>query len=573
MRSSSKSWLLPFAAFLAGALAALAAVLHEASEREVLEFAPRGERWLAAVRFPEPGPRHEQAFRVTRDAEHPLLVSDSRCQDLPYVFADCDLDATVEVPEGGELDIVVRKVEFSVRERQGHGRFAGLRLSSRVEGPAWRTREQLVFGDGPAGGVKVAPGLGATVHLEMRGRLVRATVAGKVLPSFECDDTRGTIAFVARGGTGVIRYLHVGEPRREARLEYWFLAALLAAAAGLVVAFARPRFIVALALLVLVPLGGLCARSLVFSHLAPLATPSRGAALAITLWLLPLWVALALPRWRVLFAPLALLVGLGMLEFGVRSEERRLVPLCDERLDLVFGRASSTGPFDAYCGRMRSHTEVHTIGVEDARVLFLGGVDLFEAGSSPEQWAAVQTAGAVVGKLRQKVVAIVSPTPDANARQQLALWQLFYERLAPKLVVFGVPSDESEPKLWWTARELWTATGGAKHALPRGTFRCFDLQRRAFASRVPASTPRELAATLAEVRDACRRLDLPLVLASGTALADEHAAVLAAFAQEHGIPLVRDVLTSDGRPQTEALVLATLPLLERSLARTTTRPK
>ena len=561
MVSQSKSWLLPFTAFLAGALAAIVAVFHSPGSREVLEFAPASDRWLAALRWPEPGPRHEQEFRLSRDAEHPLLVTDSRTQDLPYVFGDCDLDATVEVPEGGELDLVVRKVEFTIHERQGHGRFAGLRLSTREEGPAWRTREQLVFGDGASGGIKVAPGLGATLHLEMRGRTIHATVAGRVLAPFECDDTRGAVAFLARGGTGVIRYLRVSDPRREARLEFWFLAALAAAAAGLLVALMRPRVGIAMAFTCVVPLGGFVARILVFSHLAPLATPALSTALVVTLWMLPLWIALALPRWRAFFVPLAFLIGVGALEYGVRSEDRRLEPLCDERFDLVFGRGSSTGPFDALCGRLRSRTEVHTVIGDETRLLFLGGEDLFEAGDRPEQWAAVQAAGALVARVRRPVEAVVAATRDANTRQQLALYELFYERFAPKVLVFGVPSDESEPHLLWPVRELWAATGAAKHALPRGPSRLWQLCERVLATRVPASSPAELTATLREVFELCERRHLPLVLAAGTALADAHAAALTAFAAEHHLPLVRDVLGSDGRPQTTALVLAIAPWL------------
>lgn len=562
MALRSESWLVPFAAFLAGALAIVVAALHAPTERERLDCANALERTFAALRWPGPAPLHENEFRLTRDADHPLLVTEERTQDLPYVFGDCDLEALFEVPEGGHLDVVVRRVEFALRERQGHARFAALRLSARAEGPAWRSREELVFGGGDDGGVRVTAGLGVSVRLQMRGRSVHANVAGRALTPFLCDDARGAIAFVVRGGTAVVRHLRVSAPLREARAEPFFLAGLWTALAGVVVVVCGARRRAALGWLVLVPLGGWLAREGLFAHLAPLAEPSRQGALLGALWLLPLWMALALGRARAVLAGVGLVASCGLFELATRCEARRLEPLADARLDLVFGRASNTAAFDAFAGRLRSRTAVHTVRGDETRVLFLGGEDLLEPGDQSDQWLGVQVGGALAAERKRPVEAIVAATRDAHTLQQFALWKLFHERFAPKVVVFGVPSDESEPRLASPARALWERSeAGRRSLVPEGWSRAFALLRVALAPRVPAASADDLRATLHDVRALCTARGAGLVLVTGTALDDELAAVVSAFAAEHGIPWVRDVLGADGKPRTEEVVRAVRPLL------------
>ena len=556
MATQPKSWLLPLAAFVAGASATMVATFHAPLAREVPALASPVERLLCWVRWPKPGPLFEREFRVTRDAEHPLVITEDRSQDLPYVFGDCDLDATLEVPEGGELDIVVRKVEFTIREKKGHGRFSGLRLSALAEGPAWRTREQLLFDTSAPGGLKVAPGLGATVHLELRGRTATATVAGRKLPPFECDDLRGEIGFVAHGGSGVIRYLHVSEPAFTPQLEDWVVSGACAALAALLALFAKARGMRAFLALLLVPAGGYLAKVLVFSALAPLATPSLPSTLLGSLCCLPLWLAVVCPRGRMIVGTLAVALGAAMLELCVRNEERRLEPLCDERLDLFFGRGSSTAPYDALCTRLRSRAEIHTPVGDATRVLFLGGEDLFEAGDSPDQWVGVQVAGALVAKLRRPVQGMVAATGDASTLQQFVLYREFYRKLAPQVVVLGVPSDESEPRLRVGLRELLQATGGGRHALPRGSSRLLDLVARVRAPAVPASSPEELQETLREAVKWFTAAKVRVVLATGFALGEEHAKAVATVAEELVLPLVRDALGSDGKPAVAAFVLA-----------------
>src|SRR5262249_4589557 len=149
-------------------------------------------------------------LRLERKPEDPLLVRPERWQPFPALRRDFDLDAVVELAPGASFDLVLRRLEpHAVREvaLPFHGRFAVLRLSTTADGPAWRTPADALLS--PPGGVRLAPGVPASVHVEARGRELRANVAGKVLPPVLAQDEIGSLALIASGGPVAVQRLVV----------------------------------------------------------------------------------------------------------------------------------------------------------------------------------------------------------------------------------------------------------------------------------------------------------------------------------------------------------------------------
>src|SRR5262249_35416213 len=129
---------------------------------------------------------------------------------FPALRRDFDLDAVVELAPGASFDLVLRRLE--PREVRGgalqfHGRFAVLRMSTTADGPAWRTPADALLS--PPGGVRLAPGGPASVHVEARGRELRANVAGKVLPAVLAQDEIGSLALIARDAPVAVQRLVV----------------------------------------------------------------------------------------------------------------------------------------------------------------------------------------------------------------------------------------------------------------------------------------------------------------------------------------------------------------------------
>ena len=134
--------------------------------------------------------------RLVRAVDDPLEVSPEVPLHIPLPFGDCELFVDVELEAGTELDLVVRKVEPTLRYGDMplyHGRFAVLRLSTEESGRACLTREQALFDDGSVGGHLLGAGKPATIVLEARGRTVRALVAGERL-ELAATDAHGTFA-------------------------------------------------------------------------------------------------------------------------------------------------------------------------------------------------------------------------------------------------------------------------------------------------------------------------------------------------------------------------------------------
>lgn len=495
-------------------------------------------------------------------------VTDAEILHLPQQFGDFDLDATVELPEGGELDVVFRMMEPRLRPTADgseqlvpfHARFSLLRLSAKQSGPPYRSREEALFADELVGGVKVGAGRPASVKIEARGRRVRAFVAGRWMPWVETTDDRGSIALVARGGTALLSYLKIMPQRRATDRPPWLPSSLLAALAGLVLMLSgRSPLRIAVALGIGLPAGAFASRELVFAHLLPSIMPSALALSLGSLCAVPLAISLAGPRRRWwLIATGAVLLPL-LLEGAARIERPRLAPLEDARLSLYLGPDSCAAPFNALARRLRSKTRVHTVDGPPSRVLFLGGAALFEAQPDFASHVGLLTAAALQRKLGRKVEGIVVTTPLANSLQQLLLFRRFYSDLAPRVVVFGVSSLESATGEPWRARALHDqlSTG----PLPERPLLLWQLLDPLAPGDQPVATPADLTRTLTELDQLCRDRGIALVLVTEPGTDPALVTVMQGFAASHGVPLVRDILDDTGAPRIEELVEVLAPRL------------
>jgi len=519
--------------------------------------------WLARpVRTPLP-PVHDQAFRLAERERDPLRVTVARPLLLPYCFGDCDLLATVAVPAGGELDVALRRLDLA----GGHGRFALLRLSATDEGWPWRTREQALFG-AESGGARVAPGLPASIRLEVRGKTARANVAGRWLPPFATDDDRGSFAFVVRGGEAEVSHLQV-LPLSRSELPYpaWIAGALCGLALSLASRArgrARARWWRSYAALLLLPLLCGAARALLTPALvvgAEVGTPGLLCLLAAAAV-----AGLALAH---LGRPRALAwLGLGVLGAGLafegfcRLEQRRLVALLDPRLDLYFGLDSRQAPFDALAKLLHGKNAVHTADpqlgraivpgtVDTLRLVFLGGEAMMEANLDRAQHLAVQATAVAAQRLGRRCEAAVFPTSFPNTLQQTLLFSRFYADAYPAAcVVLGIDrwDAQREGRLSVRQRSARLASGP-----PREPW-CLALDvLRGTAGDVPIASPEEVAATVGEFARFCRERELPLVLATHGGLAEPYAAAVEEVATAAHLVLVRAAMRADDTADADAL--------------------
>lgn len=468
---------------------------------------------------------------------------------LPYAFGDCDLLATVVLPADGQLDVVCRKFE----PPGGHGRFVVLRLSATADGPAWATREAALFGPADAG-AKVAAGLPASVRIELRGRRARAAVAGRNVGEIETVDDRGGFAFVVRGGTAEVRHLQIlPVPRaRGVRLP------LAAAAIGVVVALAlgarmRPRAVFALAAM---PAGAAGLHALLAPHLIPAAPPVE-AAILVAVGALAV-VAIALGRRGGVGRTLARLgaaavIGVCAAEGFVRVSAERLTACEDPRLDLLFGFASQSAPFDALARMLRGKNEVHTAEPDLQRVVFLGGEPMFEASLDRAHHLGIQATARAAGLLRRDLVAAVFPTAFPHTVQQIELFRRFYADVYPAVaIVLGVDRFDAFAEGPASARErLARADAGDGRA-------CGLRALVADARREPVmlASPAELATTLADFARWCAERRVPLLLATHALCAPEYRDVVAECARTFDLQFVPDAMSEDDRADVERLAVA-----------------
>jgi hypothetical protein len=518
---------------------------------------------LAGLFVPRPPRLHADVFHMVRSDAEPLTVSADGRIALPYLFGDCDLVAEVELPEHGELDIVFRAVEPTLRDGDMplyHGRFSVLRLSAWREGPAFLSRERALFEMPSSGGVRLAPGLPATVHLQARGHLSRANVAGQWLPWVESVDAFGSFAFVARGPTpAVIRYLHIQPvPRDDGIHPPWILAGV-GATLGLLFGLFGVGLLRGIAALASLPAGGVLGGALLLAHLLPDASPTPAGFLAVAACGVPLALALGIR-----FHPLSALLGLaalaGVLEIAARTERVRLAPLEDPRLSACLGFGSGAAPLDVYSNRLHARMAVHTTRPAERRILFCGGGPIYEAGGprQPELNLGPLLAAAVGRLVLGPVDGVVVPTTYACALQQVTMLDRWLApAFAPDLVVFAVNATELEPTDDLPPRRVL-----AGDVPPPELWGSVLLRVWAASHRAPAPPSRDLGEVRQVLDDLAAlavRREFRVALLDPGGLPPDLAAVLREVGEARGWPVL------SARP--EAPVLEQVPGLAVELAR------
>jgi hypothetical protein len=487
----------------------------------------------------------DRNFHLVRPADDPLLVSERRPLTIPYVFGDFDLIADVEVPDGGSLDLCVRVVE--PRRGEGgdmplfHGRFTAVRLSAdgRGDGPAFRSREDALFELAEVPGQVVAAGLPTTVVVEARGRELRANTGGVEHGPFLAMDSHGFLAFVVRGGTAVVRSLRVDVVPRPVRLLPWAWCGLIGAGLGIAAhLLARGRTVRVAASLSLVPLGALGGSWALVVDLLPESEPAVSSLVALALVGAPAALLLAVGK----SARSGLLLGLlGIATVPLtwsavaERESHLLASLEDPRLDACLGALSATAPLDALARRLHGGTAVHMPEALGARILFLGGGQLFEGHPDRELWVAPFVAGRAARQLRRAVDFAVAPTLFGHTRQQVEMYLRFYrQRFDVAAIVLAIPpwegeaSEDSAAVAWLDgagpasgdALDLWTAW-----------------QRRGASPISPLAGPGVLRDAVARLAAAAQEDGTPLVVVLPPTLPPELAAEVEAGAEGAAVVL------------------------------------
>ena len=501
--------------------------------------------WLAGVlamkcRRPAPRPSeigvHTEPFRMTRSAADPFFVTESSWLELPMLREDFDLTADVELADGAELDLVLRRVE----PRPLHGvslpfqsRFAALRLSTLAEGPAWRTPTTALFGE--PGGVRLGGGLPASLEIKARGRKLTGSVAFKPLPEWFAQDDHGSLALIARGGTVALRTLHVVPLPREAGWTAGWLGLLGGAVLGLLAACTRRgpvRALLSGAALAAAPSAFVL---VVTAALPPLTQPDAADELVAALAGAPL--ALACLFLGAGWIRSAVFVLLGALASGaalgkVSAEVRDRFPATPQ-LDEVFGEGARETITETLAQRVRGPLGIYTLAPlqEGQRRLFLlGGQLLWRRGAAPDQHVETMLTGELRGvdPKRPEVEVISLPTVDGWAQQQWTLFSRFFRGFAPAVVVLGVPRDEDAPDR----------------------------------SGVPRSSAEALRATIAEAKKGCAEIGAQLVLLADYGLASPLLDVLRSE-RDAGAILVEVTENDAASGIARKLAEAARPLLER----------
>jgi hypothetical protein len=445
-----------------------------------------------------------QPFALQRGALDALAVTPERWLTLPFLVGDFDLHLELTLDSGAELDLLLRQVEprFVGKQMEPfHGRFEVLRLSAVTAGSPWLRREEALLGDA-RGGLLLSPGVPATVAIQARGRELTANVAGRRLSPQVAADCYGMGSLVARGGQVRVQRL-VLTPLGLANAMWWrsgTWAALGATLGGSLFLLGRwlarrvrrpsPWYLLPAGLLagavgvLLLPHGGL-----------PLAFPPPGE-LAAGLLVLFGGGVLGWPgavSWRAIAAVVAVVAG----ALGARAAPVPATP----QLDAVFGPHAGAGLSEALAQRVRGPFAVHSLADARRGVFLLGGQLLYDRGA-PDEHLELLLAGELRVRRQQRVAVPAAPTVDGHASQQWELYTRFYRGFAPSVLVFGVGRDEA-------------AIEGGR----------------------PRSSPEQLAATLAAVRQECASQGIGLLLLVERELPPALRASVQAVA-DAGVPLV-----------------------------------
>lgn len=471
--------------------------------------------FAVGCRRPEPRPGelgiHREPFLMTRSAGDPFLVTESSWLELPMLREDFDLMADVELAEGAELDIVLRRVES--RPLQGvslpaQSRFRALRLSTLASGEPWRTPETALFGE--PGGFKLGGGLPASLELKARGRTLSGKVAFKPLPETTAQDDHGSLVLAARGGTVALRMLHVTPLPRDAGPEARWLGLVCGFGLGAFCAWLRRGPVRALwsaAALVAAPFAFTIAAHpalLPLTQTDPLdewVAATSGVPLALALLLVGRPRAFAVP----LLALAAAASGAALAERIASIRER--FP-STPRLDAVFGQGARETITETLGRRIRGPQAIHVPSAPEkgqSRVFLLGGQLMWRRGAAPDQHVEPLLLGELRGAdpKNPTVEPISLPTEDGWSTQQWELFDRFFRGYAPAVVVLGVPRYEDAPGL-----------DGA-----------------------PRSSPEALRSTIAAAKRGCSEIGARLVLVADAGLPEPLGLVLR-VERDGGVPLL-----------------------------------
>ncbi|MCA8974412.1 MAG: hypothetical protein KDC98_06805 [Planctomycetes bacterium] len=431
--------------------------------------------------------------------DEPFVIDPTHRLDVPWAYADFDLQMDVELGEGATLDLLMRRVEPRFVDEYlepFHGRFSALRLSADRGGEPWFSRDRLLLGDHDAAGAELASGYTATVWVKGRGRRLEANVAGKPLPGFLAADNFGSFLFAARGGTAVLKGISItsrGQPRawlwsRWLWLGLGALAGLVVRALGLVIglsAFKSGVFFAFGAWIVARAFGPL---------VLPLSHPAPGTLMAM-LASAGCITGLLSERYRIKLPAAALAFGLLYLAPSFARDDRAL--------DAIFGPKAGSALAEAHAQLVRGPLEIHDVRAAERRVFLLGGEQVYGMTEDTLHLEPLLKGDLRVAKQQRVDVPCLS-TPDGHAAQQWELFSRFYTEYRPQVIVLGIGPYEGDPD---------PATG------------------------VPRSYPSDVERTIAKAREYCAGHAAHLVLFAAKGVAADFLAVLEKEAGR-GTPLV-----------------------------------
>lgn len=392
---------------------------------------------------------YRQRFELNRSPEDRLEVTESRWLFLPFVFGDFDLQMDVELGEGVDLDVLLRRAEprtvDGVRQ-QFAGRFTTLRLSAIGERPrelapaagtrGWLSRDVAVQHP-RGGGVELGPGHLATVWISARGRTLTANVAGTVLPPFEAEDVYGMLTMTVKGGSAIVHRLEI-EPCAAADRWLWswwvwllFGALAAASVAGVTVLVARRVPGLGNGPIVLLMVWLLVRRvDTEWCVPEPLPALLGFAGFAAVSWTLTVGER----RWWL--RALAMLLPVALIAYAMP----RLEPE-HATVDAIFGEYAGRDIAEAHGQLARGPAGLDDVAHDGPRVFLLGGEPVYNRGE-PGDHIAVRLETSLRANLQDSVQVVTTPTIDAWAEQQWRMFDLCYQGFEPDVVVLGVGGFE-----------------------------------------------------------------------------------------------------------------------------------
>lgn len=503
------------------------------------------ECWIGQALRPELD-QHRDPFRLTRPEDDPLEVRTDKVVELPYMFADGDIVADIEMGDGTALDVLLRRVE--PRYEHGglipfHGRFVALRLSadeSRVEdGSPFRTREQVLFdGEDPfavdGSALPMDGGYRATLEIQMRGRGVRARVAGRPWTDwFEAADEHGGLAMFARRGTTIVHRFRFDPLPRDGQ-EWPWTGALVGMAMGLL----ATAFFGGLAALAVGLVAGVAAwllRGEFEAWLLPMVRIRAGSVALLALGsLLVGWAlaSLARPKRGWIMLPLGLAAAAACVEWALRAERPRLRAFEDPRLELYFAADSGVVPAETVAQRITPmFGAIRMAGEDFRRVFLLGGSQVWEA-ADPGHSLAPLLLGGVRARVGQDVDVVAPVAWPGDLLQSVRRFERFYAGFDPEVVLVAPHAFEFEDCTGGRVRPRFEAGAPEPSALA-----LLDVWAGE-PTRGPAATADDLTRALNEFAAWAERTETPWIAVAVPELPEPIGELLRGAAERSGAPIV-----------------------------------